>query len=155
MARDLFEALALPVRKPDFHSCRFPAHLPLSRFAGRSQRRRENNITLSEEMEYHVLNRAPDVLEHEQHAKRRAFYERIGFMTLDPDQHPNRMFLPMKAIEVQINGISPTSILQNHEYRGIIQILRNDRSVIISTVVNTGPRCRARTGAYRSLCQSS
>ncbi|MCY4315918.1 MAG: hypothetical protein OXC66_07365 [Roseovarius sp.] len=86
-------------------------------------------------MEYHVLNRALDVLEDEQHAKRRAFYERIGFMTLDPDQHPNRMFLPMKAIEVQINGISPTSILQNHEYRGIIHILRNDKSVIISTVV--------------------
>ena len=25
---DLFEALALPVRKPGFPSCRFPAHLP-------------------------------------------------------------------------------------------------------------------------------
>ncbi|MCY4316650.1 MAG: hypothetical protein OXC66_11130, partial [Roseovarius sp.] len=52
------EAPALLVRKPDFHFCRFPAHLPLSRFVGRSKRRREDNITLSEKMEYHVWNRA-------------------------------------------------------------------------------------------------
>ncbi|MCY4315215.1 MAG: hypothetical protein OXC66_03745, partial [Roseovarius sp.] len=58
VARDLFEALALPVRKPDFPSCRFPARLPLSRFVGRSKRRREDNVTLPEEMEYHVSNRA-------------------------------------------------------------------------------------------------
>ncbi|MCY4316020.1 MAG: hypothetical protein OXC66_07880 [Roseovarius sp.] len=56
MARDPFEALALPVRKPDFRSCRFPAHMPLSRFVGRSQRRREDNITLPKEMESLVFS---------------------------------------------------------------------------------------------------
>lgn len=43
-----------------------------------------------------------DVLEDEAHAKRRIFYERIGFMTLDPDHHPNRVYMPMKAIEAEI-----------------------------------------------------
>ena len=50
------QAPALPVRKPDFHFCRFPAHMPLSRFAGRSLRRREDNVTLSKEMESLVLS---------------------------------------------------------------------------------------------------
>ncbi|MCY4314861.1 MAG: DUF5678 domain-containing protein, partial [Roseovarius sp.] len=56
VARDLFEALALPVRKPDFRFCRFPARLPLSRFVGRLKRRREDNITLSEKMESLVFS---------------------------------------------------------------------------------------------------
>jgi len=43
-----------------------------------------------------------DVLEDDAHAKRRLFYERIGFMTLDPDHLPNRMYMPMKAIEAQL-----------------------------------------------------
>ena len=36
--------------------CRFPARPPLSRFACRSQRRRENDITLPKEMELFVLS---------------------------------------------------------------------------------------------------
>ena len=40
-----------------------------------------------------------DVLKDDHYDARRAFYERLGFMPLDPDQHPNRMFLPMRAIE--------------------------------------------------------
>ncbi len=47
-----------------------------------------------------------DVLEDEAHAKRRFFYERIGFMTLDPDHHPNRMYMPMKAVEAQITMLA-------------------------------------------------
>ncbi len=43
-----------------------------------------------------------DVLEDQHHAERSAFYEKIGFSLLDPDQHPNRMFLSMKAIQAQI-----------------------------------------------------
>ena len=47
-----------PVRQPGFPSCRFPARPPVSRFAGRSRWRREDNVTLPEKMEHHVLNRA-------------------------------------------------------------------------------------------------
>ncbi|MCY4314704.1 MAG: hypothetical protein OXC66_01165, partial [Roseovarius sp.] len=46
VARDPFEALALLVRKPDF------------RFAGRPQRRREDNVTLPKEMESLVSSQA-------------------------------------------------------------------------------------------------
>ena len=42
----------------DSPSCRLPAHLPVSRFAGRARRLRENNFTLSEEMGTHVSNQA-------------------------------------------------------------------------------------------------
>jgi len=43
-----------------------------------------------------------DVLEDEHHTERMAFYERLGFSTINPDQHPNRLFLSIKAIEAQI-----------------------------------------------------
>lgn len=43
-----------------------------------------------------------DVLEDHHHDERMAFYEKLGFSLLDPDQHPNRIFLSMKAIETQI-----------------------------------------------------
>ncbi|MCY4315698.1 MAG: hypothetical protein OXC66_06235, partial [Roseovarius sp.] len=47
VARDPFEAPALPVRQPGFPFCRFPA---------RSRRRREDNVTLPEKMKSHVSN---------------------------------------------------------------------------------------------------
>ena len=53
---DPFKASALPVRQPDLPSCRFPARPPLSRFACRSQRRRESDMTLPKEMESLVLS---------------------------------------------------------------------------------------------------
>ena len=56
VARDPFEARAVPIRKPGFPSCRFPTRPPLSRFAGRSQRRRENDMTLPKEIESLVLS---------------------------------------------------------------------------------------------------
>ena len=43
-----------------------------------------------------------DVLEDAHHAERMTFYERLGFAPIDPDQHPNRLFLSMKAIEAAL-----------------------------------------------------